>query len=118
MIQPDLMKKTVLLSVLLFINFPIAIGQKEYEVVRSIYLKANPDTYSDDLMLIPAGKIVKKDISSDYPFIIRITYNGEIGYVSLNDLKVYSKPEEKRETPVIILLESFFPMEVKAYENV
>jgi hypothetical protein len=63
MIQPDLMKKTVLLSVFLFINFQIAIGQTKYEVVRGIYLKANPDAYSDDLMLIPAGKIVKKDIT-------------------------------------------------------
>lgn len=97
MIQPDLMKKIILLAVFLFINFHIAIGQTEYEVVRGIYLKANPDTYSDDLMLIPAGKIVKKDLISDYPFI-RITYNGEVGYVSINDLKVYSKPEEKKET--------------------
>jgi hypothetical protein len=97
MIQPDLMKKTVLLAVFLFINFHISIGQTKYEVVRGIYLKANPDTYADDLMLIPAGKIVKKDLSSDYPFI-RITYNGEVGYVSINDLKVYSKPEEKKET--------------------
>ena len=63
MIQPDLMKKTVLLAVFLFINFHIAIGQTEYEVVSSIYLKANPDTYADDLMLIPAGEIVKKDIT-------------------------------------------------------
>ena len=97
MIQPDLMKKIILLAVFLFINFQIAIGQTEYEVVRGIYLKANPDTYSDDLMLIPAGKIVKKDLISDYPFI-RITYNVEVGYVSINDLKVYSKPEEKKET--------------------
>ena len=63
MIQPDLMKKTILLAVFLFINFQIAIGQTKYEVVRGIYLKANPDTYADDLMLIPAGKIVKKDIT-------------------------------------------------------
>ena len=96
MIQPDLMKKTILLAVFLFINFHIAIGQTEYEVVRGIYLKANPDTYADDLMLIPAGEIIKKDLSSDYPFI-RITYNGEVGYVSINDLKVYSKPEKKKE---------------------
>ena len=96
MIQPDLMKKTILLAVFLFINFHIAIGQTEYEVVRGIYLKANPDTYADDLMLIPAGKIIKKDLISDYPFI-RITYNGEVGYVSINDLKVYSKPEKKEE---------------------
>ena len=61
MIQPDLMKKIILLSVFLFINFHIAIGQTEYKVVRGIFLKANPDTYSDDLMLIPAGKIVKKE---------------------------------------------------------
>ena len=39
------------------------IGQTKYEVVRGIYLKANPDTYADDLLLIPAGKIVKKDIT-------------------------------------------------------
>jgi hypothetical protein len=39
------------------------IGQTKYEVVRGIYLKANPDTYADDLMLIPAGKIVKKDLN-------------------------------------------------------
>ena len=96
MIQPDLMKKTILLAVFLILNLQIAIGQTEYEIVRGIYLKANPDTYADDLMLIPAGKIVKKDLSSEYPFI-RITYNGEIGYVSLNDLKV-SKPEKKEET--------------------
>jgi hypothetical protein len=57
------MKKIISLSVFLFINFPIAIGQKEYEVVRGIYLKANPDAYADDLMLIPAGKVVKKDIT-------------------------------------------------------
>jgi hypothetical protein len=63
MIQPDLMKKTLLLAVFLFINFHNAIGQTEYEVVRGIYLKANPDTYADDLMLIPAGKIVKKDVT-------------------------------------------------------
>ena len=63
MIQPDLMKKTILLAVFLFINFHIAIGQTEYEVGSSIYLKVNPDTYADDLMLIPAGKIVKKDIT-------------------------------------------------------
>ena len=63
MIQPDLMKKTILLAVFLFVNFQIAIGQTKYEVVRGIYLKANPDTYADDLMLIPAGKIVKKDIT-------------------------------------------------------
>jgi hypothetical protein len=103
MIQPDLMKKTILLAVFLFVNFQIAIGQTKYEVVRGIYLKANPDTYADDLMLIPAGKIVKKDLSSDYPFI-RITYNGEVGYVSLNDLKVYSKPEkmaQQEKTPDI-----------------
>ena len=60
MIQPDLMKKTILLAVFLFINLQITIGQTEYEVVRGIYLKANPDTYTDDLMLIPPGKIVKK----------------------------------------------------------
>ena len=96
MIQPDLMKKIILIAVFLFVNFQIAIGQTEYEVVRSIYLKANPDAYSDDLMLIPAGKVVKKDLSSDYPFI-RITYNGEVGYVSINDLKVYPKPEEKAQ---------------------
>jgi len=112
MIQPDLMKKTILLAVFLFINFQIAIGQTEYEVVRGIYLKVNPDTYADDLMLIPAGKIVKKDLSSDYPFI-KITYNREVGYVSINDLKVYSKPEEKEETPAIILLEAFLLMVVK-----
>jgi len=63
MIQPALMKKTILLAVFLFINFYIAIGQTEYEVVSGIYLKVNPDTYADDLMLIPAGKIVKKDIT-------------------------------------------------------
>ncbi len=39
------------------------IGQTKYEVVRGIYLKANPDSYADDLMLIPAGKIVKKDLN-------------------------------------------------------
>ncbi len=61
--QPDLMKKTILLAVFLFINFQIAIGQTEYEVVRGIYLKANPDTYADDLMLISSGKIVKKHIT-------------------------------------------------------
>lgn len=96
MIQPDLMKKTILLAVFLIVNFQIAIGQTDYEVVRGIYLKANPDTYADDLMLIPAGKMVKKDLSSDYPYI-RITYNGEVGYVSINDLKVYSKPEKKAQ---------------------
>ena len=63
MIQPDLMKKIILLSLFLFVNFQIAIGQTKYEVVRGIYLKANPDTYSNVLMLIPAGKIVKKDIT-------------------------------------------------------
>jgi hypothetical protein len=63
MIQPDLMKKIILLSLFLFVNFQIAIGQTKYEVVRGIYLKANPDTYADDLLLIPAGKIVKKDIT-------------------------------------------------------
>jgi hypothetical protein len=63
MIQPDLMKKIILLSLFLFVNFQIAIGQTKYEVVRSIYLKANPDTYADDLILITAGKIVKKDIT-------------------------------------------------------
>ena len=63
MIQPDLMKKTILLAVFLFVNFQIAIGQTEYEVVKGIYLKANPDTYANDLLLIPAGKIVKKDIT-------------------------------------------------------
>ena len=63
MIQPDLMKKIILLSVFLFVIFQIAIGQTKYEVVRSIYLKANPDTYADDLILITAGKIVKKDIT-------------------------------------------------------
>ena len=57
------MKKIILLSVFLFVNFQIAIGQTKYEVVRGIYLKANPDAYSDDLMLIPAGKVVKKDIT-------------------------------------------------------
>ena len=54
------MKKSILLAVFLFINFKIAIGQTEYEVVSSIYLKPNPDIYADDLLLIPAGKIVKK----------------------------------------------------------
>jgi len=49
-------------------------------------------------MLIPAGKMVKKDLSSDYPFI-RITYNGEVGYVSINDLKVYPKPETEPNPP-------------------
>ena len=69
MIQPDLMKKTLLLAVFLFINFHIAIGQTEYEVVRGIYLKANPDTYADNLMIIPARKIVKKDVTylKQYP---------------------------------------------------
>jgi hypothetical protein len=71
MIQHDLMKKTILLSVFLFVNFQITIGQTEYEVVRGIYLKANPYTYADDLMLIPAGKIVKKNVTlfetSTYP---------------------------------------------------
>jgi hypothetical protein len=36
MIQPDLMKKTILLAVFLFINIQIAIGQTEYEVVRGL----------------------------------------------------------------------------------
>ena len=63
MIQPDFMKKIILLAVFLFINFQITIGQTEYEVVRGIYLKANPDTYADDLMLIPAGEIIKKNIT-------------------------------------------------------
>jgi hypothetical protein len=71
MIQPDLMKKTILLDVFLILNLQIAIGQTEYEIVRGIYLKANPDTYANDLLLIPAGKIVKKDITisetSPYP---------------------------------------------------
>lgn len=57
------MKKAVLLAVFLFINFQIAIGQTDYEVVRGIYLKANPDIYADDLLLIPTGKMVKKDIT-------------------------------------------------------
>ena len=75
MIQPDLMKKIILLSVFLFINFQIAIGQTKYEVVRGIYLKANPDTYADDLMLIPAGKIVKKDLNlfETLPYLTYLT---------------------------------------------
>ncbi len=75
MIQPDLMKKIILLAVFLFINFQIAIGQTKYEVVRGIYLKANPDTYADDLMLIPAGKIVKKDLNlfETLPYLTYLT---------------------------------------------
>jgi hypothetical protein len=75
MIQPDLMKKIILLSVFLFVNFQIAIGQTKYEVVRGIYLKANPDTYADDLMLIPAGKIVKKDLNlfETLPYLTYLT---------------------------------------------
>jgi hypothetical protein len=75
MIQPDLMKKIILLSLFLFVNFQIAIGQTKYEVVRGIYLKANPDTYADDLMLIPAGKIVKKDLNlfETLPYLTYLT---------------------------------------------
>jgi len=92
------MKKTISLFIFILLFLHVSIGQTEYEVVKDIYLKANPDSYSDNLMLIPAGIVVKKDISSDYPFI-RITYNGEVGYVSLNDLKNYIKPEKKTNTP-------------------
>jgi hypothetical protein len=91
------MKKTISLFIFILLFLRVSIGQTEFEVVKDIYLKANPDSYSDNLMLIPAGKIVKKDIASDYPFI-RITYNGEVGYLSLNDLKIYIKPEEKTNT--------------------
>ena len=80
------MKKLITLVIFILLFLHVSIGQTEYEVVKDIYLKANPDSYADNLMLIPAGKIVKKDISSEYPFI-RITFNGEVGYVSLNDLK-------------------------------
>jgi hypothetical protein len=75
MIQPDLMKKTILLAVFLILNLQIAIGQTEYEIVRGIYLKANPDTYADDLMLIPAGKIVKKDLNlfETLPYLTYLT---------------------------------------------
>jgi hypothetical protein len=92
------MKKLISLVIFILLFLHVSIGQTEYEVVKDIYLKANPDSYADNLMLITAGKIVKKDISSDYPFI-RITFNGEVGYVSLNDLKIYIKPEEKTNTP-------------------
>ncbi len=54
------MKKTILLAVFLFINFHIAIGQTEYEVVRGIYLKANPDTYADDLLINTCRENCKK----------------------------------------------------------
>ena len=91
------MKKTISLFIFILLFLHVSIGQT-FEVVKDIYLKANPDYYSDDLMMIPAGNIVKKDIASEYPFI-RITYNGEVGYVSLNDLKIYIKPEKKTNTP-------------------
>ena len=96
------MKKTILLFIFFLLFLRVSIGQTEYEVVKDIYLKANPDFYADNLLLIPASKIVKKVIASDYPFI-RISYNGEVGYVSINDLKVYSKSKEKAQqeiTPV------------------
>jgi ribosomal protein L20A (L18A) len=98
-VHPTIMKKTISLFIFILLFLQVSSGQTEYEVVKDFYLKANPDSYSDNLMLIPAGVIVKKDISSDYPFI-RITYNGEVGYVSINDLKVYSKPEEKVQQEV------------------
>jgi hypothetical protein len=91
------MKKTISLFIFILLFLHVSIGQT-FEVVKDIYLKANPDYYSDDLMMIPAGNIVKKNIASDYPFI-RITYNGEVGYVSMNDLKIYINPEEKTNTP-------------------
>ena len=91
-IHLPIMKKTISLFIFILLFLRVSIGQTEFEVVKDIYLKANPDSYSDNLMLIPAGKIVKKDIASDYPFI-RITYNGEMGYVSLKDLVPLIKSE-------------------------
>ena len=67
------MKKTISLLIFILLFLRVSIGQT-FKVVKDIYLKANPDYYSDDLMMIPAGNIVKKDIASDYPFI-RITYS-------------------------------------------
>ena len=87
------MKKSLIPILFFLICSKITSGQAEFEVIRGIYLKANPDAYADNLIYIPRGKIVKKDLSSDNPYIM-ITYNGEIGYVSMDDLKDYSKPIE------------------------
>ncbi len=70
----------------------MALGKDQYKVIRETYLKSNPDAYSDNLYYIPVGEVVAKDVSSEYPFIM-ITYKGEIGYVSLNDLAPLIKSE-------------------------
>jgi hypothetical protein len=99
------MKKSIFLILFFLVCSNITAGQAYFEVIRGIYLKANPDAYADNLIFIPSGKIVKKDLSSDNPYI-RITYNGEIGYVSMDDLKDYSKPIESVKQDIKINIDT------------
>ena len=77
----------------------MALGKDQYKVIRETYLKSNPDAYSDNLYYIPVGEVVAKDVSSEYPFIM-ITYKGEIGYVSLNDLAPLSNATTNNDKKV------------------
>jgi len=78
------MKKSIILFGLLLVFHYFSYCQ-DYVVKNGTYLKENPDIHGTNITYIPKGTKVKKEISSDYPYI-RLTYKGDIGYVSLYDL--------------------------------
>ena len=78
------MKKSIILFGLLLVFHYFSYCQ-DYVVKNGTYLKENPDIHGTNITYIPKGTKVKKEISSDPPYI-RLTYKGDIGYVSLYDL--------------------------------
>lgn len=78
-------KYTIMIVLMLFGN--IVLGQYSYFVTRNIYLKKNPDAYSDNISFIPEGTTLNILANTDYPFLL-VKYNGEDGYVNRLDLNV------------------------------
>lgn len=97
-------KYTIMIVLMLFGN--IVWGQYSYFVTRNIYLKKNPDAYSDNISFIPEGTTLNIIANTDYPYLL-VKYNGEDGYVNRLDLstsegttttEVETLPQEESET--------------------
>ena len=106
------MKKSILLFGLLLVFHYFSYCQ-DYVVKNGTYLKENPDIHGNNITYIPKGTKVKKEIASDYPYI-RLTYKGDIGYVSLYDLLSEQTKttqtkiiKEKIDTPLLPFKETF-----------
>ncbi len=67
-------------------------SQDKFKVIRSTFLKLNPDKYADNITQIPEGTILTKKSDSDFPYIF-LYLNGEVGYVSNIDLEPLDEEE-------------------------